>query len=47
MPHGATRSGGISETDKLYTGQRKEPGDAEFGLYNYKARFYTRRLGGL
>jgi RHS repeat-associated protein len=38
-PYGAARSGGITQTDKLYTGQQQEPGDAVLGLYNYKARF--------
>jgi RHS repeat-associated protein len=44
-PYGATRSGGVAQTDKLYTGQQIEPGDAALGLYNYKARFYSTTLG--
>ncbi len=44
-PYGATRSGGITQTDKRYTGQQEEPGDAALGLYNYKARFYSTTLG--
>jgi RHS repeat-associated protein len=36
---------GITETDKLYTGQQMEPGDTALGLYNYKARFYSTTLG--
>jgi RHS repeat-associated protein len=44
-PYGATRSGSITETDKLYTGQQQEAGDAALGLYNYKARFYSTTLG--
>ena len=44
-PFGATRSGSITQTDKLYTGQRQEPGDSALGLYNYKARFYGTTLG--
>jgi len=43
-PYGAVRSGGVTQTDKLYTGQQAEPGDA-LGLYNYKARFYSTTLG--
>jgi len=43
-PYGAARSGGVTQTDKLYTGQQAEPGDA-LGLYNYKARFYSTTLG--
>ena len=43
-PYGATRSGAITQTDKLYTGQQQEPGDA-LGLYNYKARFYSTVTG--
>jgi RHS repeat-associated protein len=41
------RSGGpITQTDKLYTGQQIEPGgDPAFGLYNYKARFYSTFTG--
>ena len=44
-PYGATRSGGVTQTDKLYTGQQVEPGDSALGLYNYKARFYSTTLG--
>jgi len=43
-PYGAVRSGGVTQTDKLYTGQQAEPGDA-LGLYNYRARFYSTTLG--
>jgi RHS repeat-associated protein len=34
-----------TQTDRLYTGQRSEPGDSALGLYNYKARFYSTVLG--
>ncbi|HEX5479884.1 MAG TPA: RHS repeat-associated core domain-containing protein, partial [Dehalococcoidia bacterium] len=47
-PYGALRNftvGLIVETDKLYTGQRAEWGDATLGLYNYHARFYSTTLG--
>jgi RHS repeat-associated protein len=44
-PYGAARSGGITQTDKLYTGQQIEPGDSALGLYNYKARFYSTVTG--
>ena len=44
-PYGATRTGGVAQTDKLYTGQQQEPGDAALGLYNYKARFYSTTVG--
>ncbi len=44
-PYGATRTGGIAQTDKLYTGQQQEPGDAALGLYHYKARFYSTTVG--
>ena len=44
-PYGAVRSGGVTQTDKLYTGQQVEPGDSALGLYNYKARFYSTTLG--
>ena len=44
-PYGAVRSGSVSQTDKLYTGQQEEPGDSALGLYNYKARFYSTVLG--
>jgi RHS repeat-associated protein len=44
-PYGATRATtGTLPTDKQYTGQRIEPGDA-LGLYNYKARFYSTTVG--
>jgi RHS repeat-associated protein len=39
------RSGAILQTDKLFTGQRDEPGDSALGLYNYNARFYSTTLG--
>jgi RHS repeat-associated protein len=32
-------------TDRLFTGQRQEPGDTALGLYNYNARFYSTMLG--
>jgi RHS repeat-associated protein len=35
----------VTQTDKLFTGQQQEPGDAALGLYNYKARFYSTTLG--
>jgi RHS repeat-associated protein len=44
-PYGATRSGAITQTDKLYTGQQAEPGDSALGLSNYKARFYSSVTG--
>ncbi len=44
-PYGAVRFGGVSQTDKLYTGQQIEPGDSALGLYNYKARFYSTVTG--
>ena len=44
-PYGATRSGGITQTDKMYTSQQIENGDTALGLYNYKARFYSTTLG--
>jgi RHS repeat-associated protein len=44
-PYGATRSGGVTQTDKMYTGQQIENGDSALGLYNYKARFYSTALG--
>ena len=44
-PYGAVRSGSLSQTDKLYTGQQEEPGDSALGLYNYKARFYSTVTG--
>jgi len=39
------RSGGITVTDKLFTGLQDEPGDSALGLYNYKARFYSTTFG--
>ncbi len=44
-PYGATRAGGVAQTDKLYTGQQQEPGDAALGLYHYKARLYSTTVG--
>ncbi|MDE3095457.1 MAG: RHS repeat-associated core domain-containing protein, partial [Chloroflexota bacterium] len=45
-PYGATRAGAVAQTDKLYTGQRQEPGDpAALGLYDYHARFYSTLVG--
>jgi len=45
-PYGGTRAGGVTQTDKLYTGQQQEPGvDPAMGLYNYRARFYSTVLG--
>jgi RHS repeat-associated protein len=47
-PYGALRNftvGLILQTDRLYTGQRMEGGDAASGLYNYHARFYSTTLG--
>jgi len=44
-PYGSTRSGSQGATDRMYTNQRIEPGDAALGLYNYKARFYSTTLG--
>jgi RHS repeat-associated protein len=44
-PYGGMRDGGITETDKLYTGQQIEPSTTGLGLYNYKARFYSTVLG--
>jgi RHS repeat-associated protein len=44
-PYGAARAGGITQTDKLFTGQQIEPGDSALGLYNYNARFYSTTLG--
>ncbi len=43
-PYGAARTDAIataSQTDRLFTGQRQEPGDAALGLYFYNARFYS------
>ena len=39
-PYGAPRSGSNAQTDKRYTGQQQELGDA-LGLYFYHARFYS------
>ena len=33
------------QTDKLFTGQQVEPGDATLGLYNYNARFCSAYSG--
>ncbi|TAK63882.1 MAG: hypothetical protein EPO22_06265, partial [Dehalococcoidia bacterium] len=44
-PYGATRSGGVTQTDKMFTSQQIENGDSALGLYNYKARFYSTTLG--
>jgi RHS repeat-associated protein len=44
-PYGGMRFGGITETDKLYTGQQIEPSTTGLGLYNYKARFYSTVTG--
>ncbi len=37
FPCGGVRSGSVGQTDKLFTGQQQELGDAALGLYNYKA----------
>lgn len=42
---GARTTSGPLGTDKQYTGQQKEVGDAALGLYNYTARFYSTVLG--
>jgi RHS repeat-associated protein len=44
-PYGGSRSGSITSTDRKFTSQREEPGDATLGLYNYKARFYSTVIG--
>ena len=44
-PYGGVRAGAVARTDRLFTGQRQEVGDAQMGLYNYKARFYSAGLG--
>jgi RHS repeat-associated protein len=44
-PYGTTRSGSVTQTDKLFTGQQQEPGSDVLGLYNYKARFYSTVTG--
>ncbi|MHB8378252.1 MAG: RHS repeat-associated core domain-containing protein, partial [Dehalococcoidia bacterium] len=46
-PYGAVRSSTtITQTDKLFTGQRQEPADpAGLGLYDYRARFYSTLVG--
>jgi RHS repeat-associated protein len=46
-PYGAERSvSGDMITDKLFTGQQKEPeGVSTLGLYNYGARFYSTLVG--
>jgi RHS repeat-associated protein len=35
----------ITQTDKLFTGQRSEPADEGLGLYNYRARFTSTTTG--
>ncbi len=42
-PYGSLRSGGITTTDKKFTGQQDE--GTPFGLYDYGARFYSRHYG--
>jgi RHS repeat-associated protein len=42
-PFGSVRSGGVSVTDKRFTGQQDE--GTAFGLYDYGARFYSTVLG--
>ncbi len=42
-PYGAPRSGGITLTDKKFTGQQDE--GTSFGLYDYGARFYSTLTG--
>jgi RHS repeat-associated protein len=44
-PYGDVRAGGITETDKLFTGQQVEPDDSALGLYNYRARFNSTTTG--
>ncbi len=49
-PYGASRPvpdyGPVTQTDRDFTGQRKEVNDpASIGLYNYEARFYSTLLG--
>lgn len=44
-PYGAVRSGAVAVTDKQFTGQQQEPGDAALGLYYYHARFYSTTVG--
>jgi len=39
------RSGAVAVTDKQFTGQQQEPGDAALGLYYYHARFYSTTVG--
>ena len=42
-PYGSLRSGGLTVTDKEFTGQQHE--GTAFGVYNYGARFYSAVLG--
>ena len=42
-PYGGLRSGGITTTDKQFTGQQNE--GTAFGLYDYGARFYSTVTG--
>jgi RHS repeat-associated protein len=45
-PYGATRSATQSAfSDRLFTGQQKEPDGDPLGLYDYKARFYSTLTG--
>jgi RHS repeat-associated protein len=45
-PYGTPRSGGVTQTDRLYTGQQQEaPASGPLGLYDYKARFYSTTTG--
>ena len=42
-PYGSLRSGGLTTTDKQFTGQQNE--GTPFGLYDYGARFYSTVTG--
>jgi len=42
-PYGATRSGGVTQTDQRYTQQRETV--TTMGAYFYKARFYSTAVG--
>jgi len=42
-PYGSVRAGGMTGTDKKFTGQQEE--GTAFGLYDYGARFYGTKLG--
>ncbi len=45
-PYGTLRSGGVMQTDRLYTGQQQEAAASDvLGLYDYKARFYSTTTG--